>query len=279
MAEGIPESVQACLMRTCQPERRSSSSSWRTPGVEVCFGLPGVHNLPLWEALRESGIRLVGVRHEQAAAYAADGYARRERQARRRADDDRAGCGEHARRGRRGVGVADADPRDRDRHPEHAAARGRLPRRAARDRGQADMFRPGHGHERGRRGTADDVGLGIGAALAAPPAGPSYLEVPTDLLRRRRRAPHRGRDRRRAARRRATDPYPLIDAAGAAADLGGIGRARPRRRGSGRWPSGSPRRCSPRSARAGCSRPSTPPRSGCRRTSRRPAGCGTRPTW
>jgi acetolactate synthase-1/2/3 large subunit len=45
-------------------------------GVEVCFGLPGVHNLALWEALRESPIRLVGVRHEQAAAYAADGYAR-----------------------------------------------------------------------------------------------------------------------------------------------------------------------------------------------------------
>jgi thiamine pyrophosphate-dependent acetolactate synthase large subunit-like protein len=45
-------------------------------GVEVCFGLPGVHNLPLWEALRASPIRLVGVRHEQTAAYAADGYAR-----------------------------------------------------------------------------------------------------------------------------------------------------------------------------------------------------------
>ncbi len=45
-------------------------------GVEVCFGLPGVHNLALWEALRSSSIRLVGVRHEQAAAYAADGYAR-----------------------------------------------------------------------------------------------------------------------------------------------------------------------------------------------------------
>ena len=45
-------------------------------GVEVAFGLPGVHNLPLWEALRESRIRLVGVRHEQAAGYAADGYAR-----------------------------------------------------------------------------------------------------------------------------------------------------------------------------------------------------------
>src|SRR3954449_12116261 len=45
-------------------------------GVPVVFGLPGVHNLALWEALRESPIRLVGVRHEQAAAYAADGYAR-----------------------------------------------------------------------------------------------------------------------------------------------------------------------------------------------------------
>ena len=48
----------------------------RRAGVEICFGLPGVHNLALWEALRESPIRLVGVRHEQAAAYAADGYAR-----------------------------------------------------------------------------------------------------------------------------------------------------------------------------------------------------------
>src|ERR1700744_3821032 len=45
-------------------------------GVTVCFGLPGVHNLALWEALRQSSIRLIGVRHEQAAAYAADGYAR-----------------------------------------------------------------------------------------------------------------------------------------------------------------------------------------------------------
>jgi acetolactate synthase-1/2/3 large subunit len=45
-------------------------------GVDVVFGLPGVHNLAAWEALRPSPIRLVGVRHEQAAVYAADGYAR-----------------------------------------------------------------------------------------------------------------------------------------------------------------------------------------------------------
>jgi acetolactate synthase-1/2/3 large subunit len=44
-------------------------------GVPVVFGLPGVHNLPAWEALRRSTVRLVGVRHEQTAAYAADGTA------------------------------------------------------------------------------------------------------------------------------------------------------------------------------------------------------------
>ena len=44
--------------------------------MEVVFGLPGVHNLAAWKALRESSIRLVSVRHEQTAVYAADGYAR-----------------------------------------------------------------------------------------------------------------------------------------------------------------------------------------------------------
>jgi acetolactate synthase-1/2/3 large subunit len=44
--------------------------------VEVVFGLPGVHNLPIWEAIAHSNIRLIGVRHEQTAGYAADGYAR-----------------------------------------------------------------------------------------------------------------------------------------------------------------------------------------------------------
>jgi thiamine pyrophosphate-dependent acetolactate synthase large subunit-like protein len=52
------------------------ASALERAGVEVVFGLPGVHNLALWPALADSPIRLVGVRHEQAAAYAADGYAR-----------------------------------------------------------------------------------------------------------------------------------------------------------------------------------------------------------
>ena len=46
-------------------------------GVEVAFGLPGVHNLALWRELdRSARSGWSGVRHEQAAAYAADGYAR-----------------------------------------------------------------------------------------------------------------------------------------------------------------------------------------------------------
>ena len=45
-------------------------------GVEVAFGLPGVHNLAAWKGFPGSGVRLVGVRHEQTAGYAADGYAR-----------------------------------------------------------------------------------------------------------------------------------------------------------------------------------------------------------
>jgi thiamine pyrophosphate-dependent acetolactate synthase large subunit-like protein len=44
--------------------------------VEVAFGLPGVHNLAAWRGFPDSGVRLVGVRHEQTAGYAADGYAR-----------------------------------------------------------------------------------------------------------------------------------------------------------------------------------------------------------
>ena len=43
-------------------------------GIEVVFGLPGVHNLAFWSA--ETPVRIVGVRHEQACVYAADGYAR-----------------------------------------------------------------------------------------------------------------------------------------------------------------------------------------------------------
>src|SRR3954453_14694920 len=46
-------------------------------GVRHAFGIPGVHNLPLYDALhRRDTIRTYTTRHEQGAAFMADGYAR-----------------------------------------------------------------------------------------------------------------------------------------------------------------------------------------------------------
>ena len=43
-------------------------------GVEVVYGLPGVHNLPLFDALRSSArIRTVTVRNESGASFMASG--------------------------------------------------------------------------------------------------------------------------------------------------------------------------------------------------------------
>ena len=45
--------------------------------VDTVFGIPGTHNLAIYEALRQTdSIRHILVRHEQGAAFMADGYAR-----------------------------------------------------------------------------------------------------------------------------------------------------------------------------------------------------------
>ncbi len=45
-------------------------------GVEVIFGIPGVHNQEMYRGIEESGLRHVLARHEQGAGFMADGYAR-----------------------------------------------------------------------------------------------------------------------------------------------------------------------------------------------------------
>jgi thiamine pyrophosphate-dependent acetolactate synthase large subunit-like protein len=45
-------------------------------GLEVLWGIPGTHNLEIYAHLGRSGIRHLLPRHEQGAAFAADGYAR-----------------------------------------------------------------------------------------------------------------------------------------------------------------------------------------------------------
>jgi thiamine pyrophosphate-dependent acetolactate synthase large subunit-like protein len=180
-------------------------------GVEVCFGLPGVHNLPLWEALRESPVRLVGVRHEQAAAYAADGYARAS--------------------GKLGVALTTTGPGAANtlgavgeawasRTPilviatdipstlrREGVYRGVLHETA----GQADMFAP----VTTARFVAEDPRqlASLPPMLLEPPGGPAYLEVPTDLLAADVERDKGGWTSYAPLDPERGDPYPLIDAA------------------------------------------------------------------
>ena len=50
--------------------------SLKSHDVDTVFGIPGVHNLALYDALLDAGIRHIVARHEQGAAFMADGYAR-----------------------------------------------------------------------------------------------------------------------------------------------------------------------------------------------------------
>ncbi len=159
-------------------------SALEATDADVAFGLPGVHNLSLWRALGRSPIRLVGVRHEQTAAYAADGYARA--------------------RGGLGVALTTTGPGAANtlaavgeawacRQPVLVIATD-VPtsvRRPGQWRGalheatdQAAMFGPVV-KEAIRVSSADELGPAVTRAAAialAPPQRPVYLEVPTDLL-------------------------------------------------------------------------------------------------
>jgi thiamine pyrophosphate-dependent acetolactate synthase large subunit-like protein len=196
-------------------------------GVEICFGLPGVHNLPLWEALRESPIRLVGVRHEQAAAYAADGFARATGKLGVALTTTGPGAANtlgavgEAWASRSPIVVIATDIPSGLRRP--GVYRGVLHETC----GQAEMFAPvvRSCHVVSVAGEVEPM---TAAALAAR-GGPSYLEVPTDLLAGQangaskepgpadspvgagdRYSPSGASERSPAA---AGDPYPLIDAA------------------------------------------------------------------
>jgi len=69
--------MQAADPPAVQPAARQAVATLAALGAKVAFGIPGIHNLALWDAIaEESALRLVTVHHEQTAAYAADGYAR-----------------------------------------------------------------------------------------------------------------------------------------------------------------------------------------------------------
>lgn len=161
----------------------------RALGVEVAFGLPGVHNLAAWKAFGRvtssgAGVRLVGVRHEQTAGYAADGYARAT--------------------GRLGVAVTTTGPGASNVvtatgeawacHSPLLVIATDIPttlRRAGAYRGvlhetvdQAGFFRPvtkAQVHVTSVDALYDDV-VRAGQVAMEHPRRPVYLEIPTDLL-------------------------------------------------------------------------------------------------
>ena len=152
--------------------------------VRVAFGLPGVHNLAIWRALSGSGIRLVGVRHEQAAAYAADGYARAS--GRLGVALTTTGPGAANTLGAVGEAWASGSPllvvaTDIPSHLRRPGAyRGVLHETTD----QAAMFAPVTKATM-RATRAGDLAGAVSRAAAhalAPPSRPVYLEVPTDLL-------------------------------------------------------------------------------------------------
>jgi thiamine pyrophosphate-dependent acetolactate synthase large subunit-like protein len=163
---------------------RAAVAALEDAAVPVAFGLPGVHNLALWRELNGSPIRLVGVRHEQTAAYAADGYAR----ASGRVGVALTTTGPGAANTLAAVGEAWAS-----RQPVVVIATD-IPSTARRQgvwRGvlheatdQAAMFMPVV-KEAIRVHSPDEIGPVVARAIQtalAPPARPVYVEIPTDLL-------------------------------------------------------------------------------------------------
>jgi len=163
---------------------RAAVAALEEAGVELAFGLPGVHNLALWRELNGSPIRLVGVRHEQTAAYAADGFARASGRlgvalttTGPGAANTLAAVGE-AWASRQPVLVIATDIPSTARRP--GVWRGVL--HEATD--QAAMFVPVV-KEAIRVHSADEIGPAVARAAraaVAPPARPVYVEIPTDLL-------------------------------------------------------------------------------------------------
>jgi acetolactate synthase-1/2/3 large subunit/5-guanidino-2-oxopentanoate decarboxylase len=61
---------------TQRPLGAQISHMLKSRGIEVIFGIPGVHNQEMYRGIEEAGLTHVLARHEQGAGFMADGYAR-----------------------------------------------------------------------------------------------------------------------------------------------------------------------------------------------------------
>ncbi len=190
---------------------RLAAKALRAAGVECVFTLSGGHVMGIYDGCLDEGIRVVDVRHEQAATHAADAWAR-------------------LNPGRVGVAILTAGPGVTDGVTGVANAWranspilviggqgpfGNLRRGSLQEMDHVSLMRPitkwaDTCFETGRIG--EYIELAIRTAMSGVP-GPAFLEIPMDVL----HAPidvdavelPRGRDYRVAS----TAPQPLIDAA------------------------------------------------------------------
>lgn len=154
-------------------------------GITRAFGIPGVHNLALWEAAeRHGGFQIVGVRHEQTAVYAADGAARVDRRCGVALTTTGPGAantlgafGEAAASGSPVVLIASEVPgRARSAKSSFARVHG--------SPAQSEMFGPlakGTFLARSPEEAADAVAAAVALATAAP-QGTAYVDIPADVL-------------------------------------------------------------------------------------------------
>ena len=151
-------------------------------GAEVAFGVPGIHSLAIWEALRTSPIEVYGARTELCAGFAADGYAR--------------SSGRPAplllSTGPGALNSLTALMEAASSHVPVVAISSQIPSDlVGRGRGylhelpdQLASFRPLVKHA-ARAGSAESIPELLSQAWRAaltPPSGPVYLEIPVDLL-------------------------------------------------------------------------------------------------
>jgi acetolactate synthase-1/2/3 large subunit len=151
----------------------------KNEGVDTIFTLCGGHIIDIYDGCVDEGIRIVDVRHEQVAAHAADGYARQT--------------------GRLGVVVTTAGPgctnavtgvatAFRSESPVlHIGGQGGMSQHmmgSLQDLPHVDMMRPITKFSAGVRSTeriADMISMAVRECFAGAP-GPSYLEIPRDVL-------------------------------------------------------------------------------------------------
>ncbi|MDH3378385.1 MAG: thiamine pyrophosphate-binding protein [Gammaproteobacteria bacterium] len=156
-----------------------AAKALKNEGVDTIFTLCGGHIIDIYDGCIDEGIRIIDVRHEQTAAHAADGYARQ---------TGKLGCvvttaGPGCTNAMTGIATA-----FRSESPVlHIGGQGALTQHkmgSLQDLPHVDMMAPITKFAAGVRSTervADMISMAARECFAGAP-GPSYLEIPRDIL-------------------------------------------------------------------------------------------------